>query len=53
LVRTTDWKTVDGITLPTAFTATTAGQPSASGKVTTMEINPTVDPKIFEKPAPK
>jgi zinc protease len=49
----TDWKTFDGITLPVAFTATTAGQPSGSGKVTTMEINPTVDPKIFEKPAPK
>jgi len=49
----TDWKSFDGITMPVAFTATTAGQPSGSGKVTTMEINPTVDPKIFEKPAPK
>ncbi|HXA17217.1 MAG TPA: pitrilysin family protein [Thermoanaerobaculia bacterium] len=49
----TEWKTFDGITLPVAFTTTTAGQPSGNGKVTTMEINPTVDPKIFEKPAPK
>jgi zinc protease len=49
----TDWKTADGITLPIAFTTTTAGQQTGSGKVTTMEINPTVDPKIFEKPAPK
>jgi zinc protease len=49
----TEWKTFDGITLPVAFTITTAGQPSGSGKMTTMEINPTVDPKIFEKPAPK
>ena len=49
----TDWKTVDGITLPVAFTTTTAGQQTGSGKLTTMEINPTVDPKIFEKPAPK
>ena len=49
----TDWKTFDGITLPVAFTTTTAGQPTGSGKLTTMEINPTVDPKIFEKPAPK
>ena len=48
-----DWKTSDGITLPVAFTTTTGGQQSGSGKVTTMEINPTVDPKIFEKPAPK
>jgi zinc protease len=49
----TDWKTVDGITIPSAFTNTTAGQQSGTGKLTTLEINPTVDPKIFEKPATK
>ncbi|HEX7677544.1 MAG TPA: pitrilysin family protein, partial [Thermoanaerobaculia bacterium] len=49
----TEWKTFDGITLPVSFTTTTAGQPSGNGKMTAMEINPTVDPKIFEKPAPK
>jgi zinc protease len=49
----TDWKTFDGLTLPVAFTTTTNGQPSGSGKLTTMEINPTIDPKIFEKPAAK
>jgi zinc protease len=49
----TDWKSFDGITLPVAFSTTTAGQPSGSGKLTTMEINPTVDPKIFDKPAAK
>jgi zinc protease len=49
----TDWKTFDGINMPVAFTSTTAGQQTGSGKLTTMEINPTVDPKIFEKPAPK
>ena len=49
----TEWKSFDGITLPVAFTTTTNGQQSGSGKLTTMEINPTVDPKIFEKPAPK
>jgi zinc protease len=49
----TDWKTSDGITLPVAFTNTTGGQPGGSGKLTTIEINPTVDPKIFEKPAAK
>jgi zinc protease len=49
----TDWKTFDGITLPVAFTNTTGGQQTGTGKVMTMEINPTVDPKIFEKPAPK
>jgi hypothetical protein len=49
----TEWKTFDGITMPVAFTNTTGGQPGGSGKTTTMEINPTVDPKIFEKPAAK
>jgi zinc protease len=49
----TDWKTVDGITIPSAFTNTTAGQQSGTGKLTTLEINPTVDPKIFEKPTAK
>jgi hypothetical protein len=49
----TEWKSFAGITLPVAFTNTTAGQLAGSGKLTTMEINPTVDPKIFEKPAPK
>jgi hypothetical protein len=49
----TEWKTVAGITVPAAFTTSTNGQPSGSGKLTTLEINPTVDPKMFEKPAPK
>ena len=49
----TDWKTFDGITMPVAFTNTTGGQQTGTGKLTTMEINPTVDPKIFEKPAAK
>jgi zinc protease len=49
----TEWKTFDGITLPISFTTTTGGQPSGSGKLTTIEINPTVDPKMFEKPAAK
>jgi zinc protease len=49
----TDWKTFDGITIPVSFTTATNGQPSGGGKLTTMEINPPVDPKIFEKPAPK
>ena len=49
----TDWKMVNGVNLPTAFTITVGGQPAGSGKMTTIEINPTVDPKLFEKPAPK
>jgi hypothetical protein len=49
----TEWKTFDGVTVPVAFTTSTNGQQSGSGKLTTMEINPPVDPKIFEKPAAK
>jgi Predicted Zn-dependent peptidases len=49
----TEWKSFGGITIPVAFTTSTNGQPSGSGKLTTMEINPTIDPKMFEKPAPK
>ncbi len=46
----TEWKTFDGITLPIAFTTTTAGQPNGKGTLKSMEINPTIDPKKFEKP---
>jgi len=47
----TEWKTFSGLNLPVAFTVTTGGQPSGGGKLTTVEINPPIDPKIFEKPA--
>ena len=47
----TEWKNVNGINLPAAFTVTAGGQPGGGGKLTTIEINPTVDPKAFEKPA--
>jgi zinc protease len=49
----TEWKAFNGVTMPVAFTTSTNGQQSGSGKLTTLEINPTVDPKLFEKPAPK
>ena len=45
-----EWKTFGGINLPVAITVTTGGQQSGGAKMTTIEINPTVDPKIFEKP---
>jgi len=46
----TEWKNVSGINLPVAFTVTGAAN-SGSGKMTTIEINPRVDPKAFEKPS--
>ena len=45
-----EWKNVNGINLPVAFTMSAGGQPGGGGKLTTIEINPTVDPKVFEKP---
>lgn len=49
----TEWKSFDGLNLPVAFTTTTGGEPSGGGRMTTVEINPTIDPKVFEKPAAK
>jgi hypothetical protein len=45
------WGTFGGITVPTAFTMTMNGQEAGSGKVTSVEINPTIDPKVWEKPS--
>ena len=47
----TEWKTFDGVTLPVAFSVKTNGEQSGGGKTSAVEINPTVDPKLFEKPA--
>ena len=47
----TEWKTFGGLNLPVAFTVTTGGQPSGGGKFTNVEINPTIDPALFQKPA--
>ena len=46
----TEWKSFDGVNLPVAYTVKTAGQDSGSGKTSTVEINPAVDPKAFVKP---
>ena len=47
----TAWGTFGGITVPTAFTMTANGEQVGSGTVKSVEINPTVDPKAWEKPA--
>ena len=47
----TAWKTFGGLNLPVGFNVTAGGQAAGSGKITTIEINPAVDPKMFEKPA--
>jgi hypothetical protein len=46
-----DWKTSDGITLPALHKNKQNGQDSSVVQFTSVEINPTVDPKLFTKPA--
>jgi hypothetical protein len=46
-----DWKDVDGLNLPFHRANKQNGQDSSSVQFTSFQINPTVDLKIFEKPA--
>jgi len=48
-----DWKPVSGLTLPFKVTRTRNGEKEATVELKDVEINPTVDPKLFEKPAAK
>ncbi|HEY2322190.1 MAG TPA: insulinase family protein [Thermoanaerobaculia bacterium] len=48
-----DWKPFGGLNFPTSFTLTANGEKQASATIKTVEVNPTIDPKIFEKPASK
>ena len=48
-----EWKKFGGVNLPVAFSVTSGGQPAGGGKLTTVEINPPVDPNAFAKPAAK
>lgn len=47
----TEWRTFDGVTIPSKGTVTMNGEPSGSMEITAYEINPAVDPKLFDKPA--
>jgi len=46
-----EYKAVDGITVPFHVEVTINGTPALSVAASSYEFNPTVDPKIFEKPA--
>ncbi len=50
VVDYSDWKTVDGVTLPFHFDVSANGKPSISVAVSSFEFNPAVDAKIFDKP---
>lgn len=46
-----NWKTSDGLTLPYRHTNKQNGEVSSTTEVQSVELNPTVDPKLFAKPA--
>jgi hypothetical protein len=47
-----DWKDFSGLTYPTKYEAfNAAGQPLLSMTLTTMEVNPAVNPKLFDRTA--
>ena len=53
VIEYSDWKAVDGVTLPFKAQVLTNGESSATITMTGYEINPVVDPKLFEKPGEK
>jgi zinc protease len=46
-----DWRTADGLTLPYTHQNKQNGQQTSTAEFKKIEINPTIDPKIFQKPA--
>jgi zinc protease len=50
VVDFSEWKTVDGVTLPFHSELSSNGTPSASVAVTSLELNPAVDAKLFDRP---
>jgi len=48
-----EWKAVDGLTVPFHAEITTNGEHAGSVIINSYEINPAVDPKLFDKPEKK
>jgi zinc protease len=46
-----DWRTVDGLTMPYKHQNKQNGQETSNAEFKNIELNPRVDPKLFEKPA--
>jgi zinc protease len=46
-----DWKTTNGLTLPLLRKNKQNGQDTSTAEYKTIDINPQVDPKLFDKPA--
>ena len=48
-----DWKTMDGLTIPAVRHNKQNGQDSSTAEYTALELNPKIDPKLFDKPPEK
>jgi len=46
-----DWRTADGLTMPYKHQNKQDGQETSNAEFKKIELNPTVDPKLFAKPA--
>jgi zinc protease len=46
-----DWRTVDGLTMPYKHQNKQDGKETSNAEFKKIELNPTVDPKLFAKPA--
>jgi zinc protease len=46
-----DWRTVDGLTMPYKHQNKQDGQETSNAEFKKIELNPTLDPKLFAKPA--
>src|ERR1039458_5057584 len=46
-----DWRTVEGLTMPYKHQNKQNGQETSNAEFKKIELNPTVDPKLFAKPA--
>jgi zinc protease len=51
VIEYSDWRAADGLTVPFKRTVSDNGELNATEQIQTYQINPPVDPKLFEKPA--
>jgi zinc protease len=45
-----EWKNYGGVNFPIAWNVIVNGEQVGSGKITSVEVNPAIDPKVWEKP---
>lgn len=53
LTDNVEWKTFDGLNLPTTATITRNGEKAGEMKATMIQVNPTIEAGAFDKPAAK